>query len=215
MQHVSDIRNEFKRLLANQEFVIDKSGTSVIEIVGAHFVANEPAIFGTPNDDWHQRELAWYLSTSLNVNDIPEPIPAIWKSVATSDGWINSNYGWCIFSDDNGNQYANVVQELKKNPYSRRAQMIYTRPTMHADYNKNGMSDFMCCSNTMHMIRDNKLVSLVHFRSNDAVHGYKGDFFWMNYVHNRLASQLQVEAGDIIWNADSFHIYSRHFELVP
>jgi hypothetical protein len=107
--NVSDIRNEFKRLLLNGEFVTDKTGVKTIEIINASFIADEPSIFGVVNEEWNNRELQWYKSMSLNVNDIPAPIPAIWKQVATPSGEINSNYGWCIWSEDNGRQYCNVV----------------------------------------------------------------------------------------------------------
>ena len=29
----------------------------------------------------------------------------IWKQVASTDNLVNSNYGWCIFSIENGEQY--------------------------------------------------------------------------------------------------------------
>lgn len=214
MQSLEQVRSKFRSLLKRKQFVTDKTGVKTLEIVGAQFIASEPALFGTPNEDWHRRELNWYTSMSLNVNDIEEPIPQIWKQVATPSGEINSNYGWCVFSPDNGYQYGNVLNELKNNPFSRRAQMIYTRPSMHTDYNRDGMSDFMCCSNTTHVIRNGKLVTMVYFRSNDAVHGYKGDFAWMNHIHQQLAGDLEVPAGDIIWHSASFHIYERHFDLV-
>ena len=214
MYGTNDIRELFQLALRRQDFVIDKTGTKTIEINAAQFVADSPRLFGEPNHDWHRRELAWYLSKSLNVNDIEEPIPAIWKQVADKNGFINSNYGWCVFSEENGNQYMNVLNELMKTPDSRRAQMIYTRPSMWNDYNKNGRSDFMCTSNTQHVIRKDKLMTMVYMRSNDAVMGYKGDYAWFSYVHQRLAEDLKIEPGDIIWHAGSLHVYSRHFYLV-
>ena len=89
-----DIRQEFARLYQKSEFVIDKSGVKTIEIVGASFWANSSLIFGAVNEEYVQRELDWYKSQSLNVNDIPGGPPAIWKQVADSEGYINSNYGW-------------------------------------------------------------------------------------------------------------------------
>lgn len=211
---VKDIREQFKQKLANEEFVIDRTGVKTIEIMNANFNADEELIYGTVNNEWYNRELNWYLSQSLNVYDIEEPVPTIWQQIADKDGLINSNYGWCIFSDENHNQYDWALHELRSNPDSRRAQMIYTRPAMNKDYNHNGRNDFMCCSNTIHLIRNNKLHSLVYFRSSDAVFGYKGDYFWANYVHNKLANELKIDAGDIIWNAASLHIYERHFYLI-
>lgn len=214
---IRDMRCKFIDLLRNEDYVIDKTGSKTIEIIGAQFIADEPSIFGTVNEEWNKRELDWYKSQSLNVYDIEEPVPAVWKSVSTKEGEqgrINSNYGWCVWSTENGNQYDNVLAELKRNPDSRRGQMIYTRPTMHKDWNKDGMSDFMCCSNTIHHIRNGKLISNIYFRSNDAIFGYKGDYAWMKHVHENLAKDLNVEQGDIIWNTASLHVYERHFKFI-
>lgn len=211
---VNDIQKEFAKLYLLKDYVVDKSGVKTIEIIGASFVADEASIFGEVNIDYAERELEWYNSMSLNVNDIPGKIPAIWKQVADEDGFINSNYGWCAYSEENYSQYDWVLRELRNNPESRRAQMIYTRPSMNRDYNKNGRSDFMCCSNVVYQIRDAALVSHVFFRSNDAIFGYRNDFYWMNHVHQKLALELDVAPGLIYWNSASLHIYERHFNLV-
>lgn len=211
---VQDVRDSLKYLLENEVFVIDKTGVKTIELIGATFIADEEAIFGTVNHDYVARELEWYKSMSLNVNDIPGGPPQIWQMVSSANNEINSNYGWCIFSEENGYQYNNVVCELAVNPYSRRAQMIYTRPSMHRDYNRDGMSDFMCTAYTQHFIREGELVTKVAMRSNDAWAGYRNDFHWQKYVHEKLATDLGVDSGPIIWNAESLHIYERQFYLV-
>ena len=212
--YVGNIRNSFYQKLVKEEYVTDKTGVKTLEIMNASFIADHPAIIGTVNEDYVERELAWYKSQSLNVNDIPGETPAIWKSVATEDGYINSNYGWCIWSDENHNQYTNVLDELKNNPDSRRANMIYTRPTMHSDYNRNGMSDFMCTNNVQYLIRNGELNALVYMRSNDAVFGYKNDWAWQKHVLDSLCKELNVPAGQIYWNVSSLHIYERHFGLL-
>ena len=217
---VSNIRNIFKEKLKMEDFVIDKTGVKTIEIINAAFFANQPTIFGTVNEDYVQRELEWYKSMSLNVNDIPGGPPEIWKMVANPNGYINSNYGWCIYSQQNGNQYQNVLNELIKNPLSRRATMIYNRPTMHDDYNKGGMSDFMCTNAVQYLIRNNKLNALVYMRSNDAVFGYKNDYAWQKHVLEELVTDLRnqwletLEIGDIYWNVASLHVYERHFKFI-
>ena len=212
--YVGNIRNSFYQKLVKEEYVTDKTGVKTLEIMNASFIADQPAIIGKVNEDYVERELAWYKSQSLNVNDIPGETPAIWKSVATEDGYINSNYGWCIWSDENHNQYTNVLDELKNNPDSRRANMIYTRPTMHSDYNRNGMSDFMCTNNVQYLIRNGELNALVYMRSNDAVFGYKNDWAWQKHVLDSLCKELNVPAGQIYWNVSSLHIYERHFGLL-
>lgn len=212
--YVRNIREEFQCLLKNEVFVADKTGAKMLEIRSANFVADEPAIFGTPNADYIRREIEWYESMSRNVNDIPGGPPAIWKQVADKDGMINSNYGWCIWSPENGSQYKNVLEELRSKPDSRRAVMIYTRPSMWEDYNRDGMSDFMCTNAVQYMIRYGRLFANVQMRSNDVVFGYRNDYAWQRHVLEMLATDLNVDAGDIYWDAGSLHVYERHFHLV-
>jgi thymidylate synthase len=220
MLRVNNIREALKIKLNSKEFVTDKSGVKTIEILNASFIADEPALFGTVNEDYVKRELDWYLSMSLNVNDIPGEVPAIWKMVADKDGYINSNYGWCIYSKENGNQFIKVAEDLCSNPDSRRANMIYTRPSMHVDYNKNGMSDFMCTNNVQYLIRNGQLHALVYMRSNDAIFGYKNDYAWQRYVQESLLQFIKNKTGakyglgNIYWNVSSLHVYERHFNLV-
>ena len=216
---VSDVRIALRDKLHKQDFVVDKTGVKTIEIVGTSFNADEDAIFGEVNWDYVQRELDWYKSMSLNVRDIPggkqeaNP-PQIWTSVADYDGIINSNYGWAIWHRDNFHQYKHCVEELKKNKDSRRAIMIYTRPQMWYDYNERGRSDFMCTNAVQYLVRNDKVHAIVQMRSNDAIFGYKNDRAWQQHVLNEVANEIDYPVGDIIWNAGSLHVYSRHFHLV-
>jgi thymidylate synthase len=215
MLKVEDIREYLIRELQAESFVVDKTGVKTIEMIGACFEADEPSIFGDVNEEYIQRELDWYKSMSLYVDDIPGITPAIWKQVASTEGKINSNYGWAIYSEDNGLQYLNVLDELTKNPNSRRAVMIYTRPTMWTDYNHNGMSDFMCTNAVQYMIRDGQLVAVVQMRSNDVVFGYRNDYAWQKYVADMLTRDLGLDVEPkIIWNVGNLHVYQRHFDKV-
>jgi len=220
MLRVKDIRQYFRDELAASRFVTDKSGVKTLEMIGANFIADETSIFGDVNWEYVARELEWYDSQSLKVADIPGGTPKIWQQVASKNGEINSNYGWAIYSEQNHKQFWSVLLELIANPNSRRAVMIYTRPTMHQDYCRDGMSDFMCTNAVQYLIRDNKVHAVVQMRSNDVVFGYKNDRAWQSEVLNRLVRSLNMlaqqnyYAGDIIWNVGSLHIYERHFNLL-
>ena len=215
MLKVQDIRNHFIDELMDSNFVTDKTGVKTIEMIGATFEADEPTIFGEVNDEYVERELEWYKSMSLSVNDIPGKTPAIWQQVADKYGYINSNYGWAIWHEDNFDQYNHVRKELCANPNSRRAVMIYTRPTMWYDYNFNGMSDFMCTNAVQYMIRDDQLIAVVQMRSNDVVFGFRNDFAWQEYVANQLSEELGLKTWPkIIWHVGNLHVYERHFDKV-
>lgn len=214
MLKVEHIRDYFIQELKSERFVTDKTGVKTIEMIGATFEADEPTIFGKVNQDYVDRELSWYKSKSLSVYDIPAPVPEIWKQVADENGYINSNYGWCIWSDDNYGQYWKVLNELRENPNSRRAVMIYTRPTMWYDYNFNGMSDFMCTNAVQYMIRDDELIAVVQMRSNDVVFGYRNDFAWQDHVVKLLGAALGIDKTKVIWHVGNLHVYERHFDMV-
>jgi len=211
--NVRTIRQQFVEKYKNQEFEVDKTGVKTVDLVCVQFIADEDHIFGKPNSDYIKKELDWYLSQSLNINDI-EDTPQIWKKVADPEGFINSNYGWCIFSKENGSQYENCLVELKLHPSSRRGTMIYNRPNIWVDYNKNGRSDFICTYAVQFLIRNETLYSLVYMRSNDAIFGYKNDYAWHKYVLDMLANDLNIEKKIMIWNSGSLHIYENQFYLI-
>lgn len=212
MMNVENIRNMFKST--------EPDSNGMIEIINASFIADEPAIFGTVDKDYVRREIEWYMSRSLNIYDMRGNIPSIWKQVSDELGFINSNYGWCVFSVDNGLQFSKAVEALADDPNTRRSVCIYNRPSMHDDYNMDGMNDFICTMNTQHFIRGNQLYYLVYMRSNDAIFGYKNDFAWHYYVQRHMLKILRdsaypdLEMGPILWNAGSLHIYPRHHHLI-
>lgn len=218
MQTCNDIAEIFVNALEAKQFTIDKTGQKTIEIIGASFLADKPAIFGTVNEAYVNAELKWYESESTNITDIypegdKEP-PQAWQYTANIHGEINSNYGHLIYSEKYYNQFENVVVELHKNKDSRRASMIYQRPSIWKEYNENGKNDFICTNAVTYYIRNDQLNCVVQMRSNDVVFGYKNDFAWQQFVLNELAEELSVESGDIVWQAQNLHVYERHFDLV-
>lgn len=226
MMNVNDIRQKLKLKLSNGEYVIDKTGVKTIELLSESFIADEPAIVGTVNQDYINREIEWYESESLYVDDIPGETPAIWNVVSSKHGRINSNYGWCIHSRANSNQYDNCLKALVNDKDTRRGIMVYNRPSMQYEYNADGMSDFMCTNTVQYVIRDNKLHALVNMRSNDAWAGFRNDLAWQKHVLNDLtisyngamsekySSLRHIEMGNIYWCAGSLHLYERQFYLL-
>ena len=222
--NTEDILKLFKNKYKNGEF-----RGKTVELQNIHFICDKDYIVREPNYDYAKREIEWYESQSLNVNDIPGDTPKIWKQVATSLGYINSNYGWCIFGEDNGKQYEHCLKSLLKDHMTRQAVMIYTRPQMQTDWNKNGMHDFMCTHyvqcflNEVQHPENNvevyELKYIVYQRSCDAVFGFNNDFQWHKYVYDKLYNDL-IEAGIpmsenkpfIEYNCGSLHVYDRHFK---
>ena len=222
--NTSDIKHYFIDALANEQFVTDRTGQKTIEMIGASFIADKPAIFGTPNESYIEIEKAWYESQSTNVNWMSETynrnVPEAWKAAANSFGQINSNYGHLIYSDKYHHQYGRVLDELLENPDGRRDSMIYTRPSIWEEYNEDDKNDFICTNSVTYYIRDNSLHCVVQMRSNDVVFGYKNDYAWQLHVLEQMVGDYnecsleKIKAGDIIWQVQNLHVYERHFHLV-
>ena len=225
MQSVKDIRKYFIDELKDEAFTIDKTGQKTIEMIGASFIADEESIFGLVNRDYVEAEIAWYEKQSTNIHDIDygDNPPAAWTYAANNHGEINSNYGKLIFDDIYSRRYDMALDELINNPDTRRASMIYNRPSIWAEYNENEKNDFICTNSVTYYIRDNILHAVVQMRSNDVVFGYKNDYAWQRYVVDKLVDDYNfcmgeldkmIEAGHIMWQVQNLHVYERHFHLV-
>jgi len=225
---VNDIREFFIGELKDEAFTIDKTGQKTIELIGANFLATEPAIFGTPNQEYIDAEIAWYESRSTNINEIygtEKSPPKAWEYAADAYGNVNSNYGHLVHSDKYFQQFQNAFDELQMNPDSRRAQMIYNRPSIWAEYNEGGKSDFICTNAQTFYIRDGLLHMVSQMRSNDVVYGYKNDYAWAQHLMDKFVKQWntmaevfgdnsQIEKGMLTWQVMNLHVYERHFDLV-
>ena len=205
------------RLLNEQE--PNENGTK--ELLHTVFLADKNYIVRKPKEPYQTNELEWFISQSRNIEDLKSFagfIPKIWNDIADLEGIINSNYGWCCLSKENGSQFYNAMKHLEKDKNSRRAIMIYNRPSMHNDWSfgrtygnntkqiitrnyhwhyliskeyKELRGDFMCCQNNHFIIRDNKLIMTVHMRSLDAVYGYNADYIWFDWIFNKAVQYLK------------------------
>lgn len=160
--------------------------------------------------DYIKKELEWYENQSLSINHMANP-PKIWQQVCDIHRTVNSNYGFLIYSRQNGMQFDNVIAELNRNKSSRRAVMYYTNPWMHYQ----GGKDHICTLAVQYLWRGNKIHAVVFMRSNDVVYGLIGaDLYWQDYVLKKVCYELGAAPGNITWIAGSLHIYERHFDKV-
>lgn len=105
-------------------------------------------------------------------------------------------------------QFPFIVEELKRNPSSRRAVMdIRTKADV-------GSNDPACLQHIQYFIRNNKLHCKVLFRSNDAVKATFMNAFALIMLQKRVADELCIEVGTYTHRANSFHCYEKDFELL-
>lgn len=192
------------------------------EWIDAHLTFDpfDDVIHGT-SAQYVKHELDWYLSQDLSIIGHAgiENNP-IWKQCAAPNGNVNSNYGWCILSDNNFNQYNHAISALLNNPSTRQSCCYYTRPSIHNECadDVHAHYDMTCTIYTQHFIRNDVLIYIVSMRSNDAWHGLRNDLEWHKYVYNMMYTALKdkypVKPGSIHWNAGSLHLYDRDLSKV-
>lgn len=106
-------------------------------------------------------------------------------------------------------QYQFVIDELRRNPSSRRAVMTIW------DKAKDDYSDEPPCFNhCQFFIRNNELHMKVLFRSNDACKATFMNAFALIMLQKRVADELGVKVGTYTHRANSFHCYEKDYELL-
>lgn len=212
----------YKKIEA-EDFVIDKTNVKLVELLGEKIELDPTQLLldfkvKKSNVNYIEKELNWYKSQNLSIFGYVDDIK-IWREVADDYGDVISNYGWMIYSSANYNQYQRCLNELLRNKESRRAVMIYQRPSMWLEYNSFNKNDFCCTDGVQCFIRNNQLIYIVKQRSQDAIFGFFNDFAWHCYVYNELYNDLKKEysnlqIGKILQFSFSFHVYERHFNIL-
>ena len=105
-------------------------------------------------------------------------------------------------------QVSFVVNELRRNPSSRRA-VILVRSKDDI-----GSDEPSCLQHIQYFIRNGKLQCMVLFRSNDACKATFMNAFALIMLQKRIADELGVEVGSYIHRANSFHCYEKDFDLL-
>lgn len=172
--------------------------------------------------DYLYNELQWYLSEDLNINN-HQGIEnnKIWKLISTSQGKINSNYGYLVFGKGNHSQYSHALSQIAKNKHTKHAVIIYNRPEIVEQWNDgiHAVSDFICTYATSFMVDNDELHMMVNMRSNDFVTGFFNDFGWQVFVYKKFLADArkfwpELKMGAIHWHTDNMHVYERDYDLI-
>lgn len=102
-----------------------------------------------------------------------------------------------------------VIDELKRNPDSRRA-VIDVRDADQDMYS----DDPACLQSLQFLIRNGKLALKVLFRSNDACKATFMNAFALIMLQKKVADELGIEVGQYVHRANSFHCYQKDFPML-
>ncbi len=106
------------------------------------------------------------------------------------------------------NQYQFIIDELRRNPYSRRAVMDIRTPDDMTN------EDPACWQHAQYFIRDGRLHSKILFRSNDACKAAFMNAFALTELQLKIALELGVNMGSYTHRANSYHCYARDFDML-
>ena len=165
MKTLNSVREIFAHKLKTEDYTLTGKSGKMLEELGFTFCADEDTIFGKINYEYAAAELEWFKSMSRNVDDLFEiwgKSVQIWDMISDENRLVHSNYGHLAMHPDNGSQMDRVLEKLKKDRTSRQGTAVYNRPSIHDDWNKDGMSDFICTMGVHYNIRNALPLSLIH-----------------------------------------------------
>jgi thymidylate synthase len=166
-------------------------------------------------------ELLWFLQGGRNVAWLQERGCTIWDEWAREDGDLGPVYGvqWRSWPTPDGghiDQIAQVVQQLKANPDSRR---IIVSAWNVAELEQMAL---MPChaffqfwvSPELGATGKRKLSCQLYQRSADIFLGVPFNIASYALLTHMLAQQCDLDVGEFIWTGGDCHIYDNHVEQV-
>ena len=162
--------------------------------------------------NYAKREFQWYLGANPFDTRICKHA-AMWGKIMQPNGRIFSNYGYYWFNKEYLNGLSGkdwVINILKKDPDSRQAYI----PMNNKDHCFEGNKDVVCSKGPQFRIIDGALNIHVSFRSSDAVYGLGTDLPTYWWLWELVASELFIPRGQMIFSADSLHIYEKHWSMI-
>ncbi len=160
-------------------------------------------------------ELLWFIQGNTNNHWLTERGVSIWNEWAREDGSLGPIYGhqWRSWPDHhNGgtiDQLAQVVDQLKNNPDSRR---IIVSAWNVADIPHMALPP--CHAFFQFYVANGELSCQLYQRSADIFLGVPFNIASYALLTHMLAQQCELVAKEFIWTGGDCHLYSNHFEQV-
>ena len=216
MKQYLDLLN---RILTEGEKKEDRTGTGTISIFGNQMRFNLDEGFPLlTTKKLHLKsiiyELLWFLKGDTNVKYLQDNGVRIWNEWADEDGELGPIYGhqWRSWPDYKGgsiDQIQNVINQIKKNPDSRR--MIVSAWNV-ADIDEMKLPPCHCLF--QFYVADDRLSLQLYQRSADTFLGVPFNIASYSLLLMMMAQVTGLKVGDFIHTTGDTHIYLNHIEQV-
>lgn len=159
-------------------------------------------------------ELLWFLRGETNIKYLNDHDVTIWDEWATEDGELGRVYpaqwtAWQTRDADEINQIAEVVAQIKKNPYSRR---LIVSAWNVGDLPKMALPP--CHLLFQFYVADGRLSCQLYQRSADSFLGVPFNIASYALLTQMIAEQCDLGVGEFVWTGGDCHIYLNHLEQV-
>ena len=197
----------------------DRTGTGTVGVFG--YQMRFPLGKGFPlltTKKLHLRsiiyELLWFLRGDTNIQYLHDHKVTIWDEWADENGDLGPVYGsqWRSWPDGRGgtiDQIANVVNEIKANPYSRRLMVTAWNPAEIQD-----MALPPCHCLFQFYVSNGKLSCQLYQRSADIFLGVPFNIASYALLTMMMAQVCDLEPGDFVHTLGDAHIYQNHLDQV-
>ena len=195
----------------------DRTGTGTLSIFGHQMRFNLQEGFPlVTTKRCHLRsiihELLWFLKGDTNVAYLHENNVSIWDEWADEQGNLGPVYGkqWRAWPTPDGrhiDQIANVMQQLKNDPDSRR---IIVSAWNVGELDKMALAP--CHAFFQFYVADGKLSCQLYQRSCDVFLGLPFNIASYALLVHMVAQQCDLKVGDFVWTGGDTHLYSNHLE---
>jgi thymidylate synthase len=157
-------------------------------------------------------ELLWFLAGGTNVRYLQEHGVSIWDEWADKDGNLGPVYGkqwrsWPTADGRHVDQLAQVVEQLKSNPNSRRL-LVSAWNVGELEQ----MALLPCHVLFQFYVADHRLSCQMYQRSADALLGVPFNIASYALLTHMLAQQCDLEIGEFIWTGGDCHLYLNHLD---
>ena len=216
MKQYLDLLN---RILSEGTRKEDRTGTGTISVFGHQMRFNlEDGFPLLTTKKLHLKsiiyELLWFLQGNTNVKYLQDHGVRIWNEWADENGELGPVYGhqWRSWPDYNGgviDQISNVVEQIKKNPDSRRL-IVSAWNVAEVD----SMALPPCHTLFQFYVADGKLSLQLYQRSADTFLGVPFNIASYALLLQMMAQVTGLKPGEFVHTTGDTHVYTNHLEQV-
>jgi len=209
--------NLLRLVLEEGKFKADRTGTGTYSVFGAQ--ARFPLADGFPlltTKKLHTKsiiyELLWFLRGDTNVAYLNEHGVTIWDEWADEEGNLGRVYGaqWCDWRTADGrsiNQIDSVIEQIKKNPESRR---LIVSAWNVGEIEKMALPP--CHTLFQFFVQEGELSCQLYQRSADLFLGVPFNIASYALLTLMVAQVTGLKPGAFVHTFGDLHLYSNHLE---